>query len=110
MNKRLAGAFAALAMVCGVSAPALAEQAATIEARTAPGGVVVTWRLAEPTTRAAFLSTSVIRDLWTVTTPALTLKDGVIEGAQPFDSFAQPPQRPGFSVSTIISSRSFLAT
>ena len=87
MNKRMWGAFAALAMVCGASAPALAQQAAAIEARTAPGGVVVTWRLAEPTTRAAFLSTSVIRDLWTVTTPGLTLKDGAVEGAAPFDSF-----------------------
>lgn len=87
MSKRVAGAFAALAMVCGAAAPALAQQAATIEARTAPGGMVVTWRLAEPTTRAAFLSTSVIRNLWTVTTPGLTLKDGVIEGEAPFDTF-----------------------
>lgn len=87
MNKRLAGAFAALAMVCGVSAPALAEQAATIEARTAPGGVVVTWRLAEPTTRVDFFATSVIRDLWTMATPGLTLKDGVVEGDAPFDRF-----------------------
>lgn len=87
MKKRIAGAFAALAMVCGAWAPALAQQAATIEARTAPGGVVVTWRLAEPTTRAAFLSTSVIRDRWTVATPGLTLKDGAVEGAEPFDAF-----------------------
>ncbi len=87
MSKRLAGAFAALAMVCGASTSALAEQAATIEARSAPGGVIVTWRLAEPTTRVAFLSESVIRDLWTVTTPGLTLKDGGVEGAEPFDRF-----------------------
>jgi hypothetical protein len=87
MSKRLAGAFAALAMACGAAAPVLAEQAATIEARTAPGGVVVTWRLAEPTTRVAFLTTSVIRDLWTVTTPGLRLKDGGVEGEAPFDRF-----------------------
>lgn len=87
MSKRLAGAFAALAMACGAAAPALAQQAATIEARTAPGGVVVTWRLAEPTTRVAFFSRSVIRDLWAVTTPGLTLKDGAVEGEAPFDRF-----------------------
>lgn len=87
MSMKLTGAFAALAMVCGAAAPALAEQAATIEARTAPGGVVVTWRLAEPTTRAVFLEANVIRNLWTVTTPGLTLKDGAVEGAEPFDRF-----------------------
>ncbi len=87
MSKRLAGAFAALAMVCGGAASAWAEQAATIEARSAPGGVVVTWRLAEPTTRVAFLADSVIRDLWTVTTPGLTLKDGAVESDAPFDTF-----------------------
>ena len=87
MNMRMAGAFAALAIVCGAAAPALAQQAATIEARTAPGGVVVTWRLAEPTTRAAFVEPDIIRNLWTVTTPGLTLKDGVVEGEAPFDAF-----------------------
>ena len=87
MSMKLTGAFAALAMVCGAASPALAEQAATIEARTASGGVVVTWRLAEPTTRAVFLEANVIRNLWTVTTPGLTLKDGAVEGAEPFDRF-----------------------
>ena len=87
MSKRLASALVALTMVCGASAPALAQQAATIEARSAPGGVVVTWRLTQPTTRATFLSPSVIRDLWTVTTPGLALKDGGVEGEEPFDRF-----------------------
>lgn len=87
MNKRRAGAFAALALACGASAPALAEQSATIEARTAPGGVVVTWRLAEPTMRVSFFAASVIRGLWTMATPGLTLKDGVVEGEAPFDTF-----------------------
>ncbi|MGH7027756.1 hypothetical protein, partial [Brevundimonas sp.] len=87
MNKKMAGALAALAMVCGAAAPALAQQAATIEARTAPGGVIVTWRLAQPTTRAVFLNTHVIRDLWTVTTPGLTLKDGAVESEAPFATF-----------------------
>lgn len=87
MNKRLMGAFAALAMVCGASSPALAQQNASIEARSAPGGVIVSWRLAEPTTRVAFLEANIIRNLWTVTTPGLTLKDGAVEGVEPFDSF-----------------------
>ena len=87
MIQRLTGVLAVFAMVCGAGTSALARQAATIEARSAPGGVAVTWRLAEPTTRAAFLATDIIRDLWTVTTPGLTLKDGVIEGDAPFDTF-----------------------
>jgi len=87
MSKRLAGALAALTMACAVSAPVQAQQAATIEARSASGGVIVTWRLVEPTTRAAFLASSVIRDTWTVTTPGLTLKDGVVESEAPFQTF-----------------------
>ena len=87
MIRTLWGAFAALAVVCGASSPALAQQAATIEVRTAPGGVIVSWRLAEAATRVAFMEANIIRNLWTVTTPGLTLKDGAVEGAQPFDSF-----------------------
>ncbi|MNH59845.1 hypothetical protein D3C73_117210 [compost metagenome] len=87
MSKKLTGALFALAIFFGAATPALAQQAATIEARSAPGGVLVTWRLAQPTTRAAFLSPSVIRDLWTVTTPGLRLKDGAVEGATLFDTF-----------------------
>jgi len=91
MSKTILCAAAAMAtaaaMTCGAAAPALAQQAATIEARSAPGGVVVTWKLAEPTTRAAFLASSVIRDTWTVTTPGLRLKDGAVEGEAPFQTF-----------------------
>ncbi|MFK0298217.1 hypothetical protein ACIQTU_03260 [Brevundimonas sp. NPDC090276] len=87
MNKRRWGAWSALALACAAPAPVLAQQAAIIEARTAPGGVIVTWRLAEPTTRVVFLADSVIRDLWTVTTPGLTLKDGAVEGVEPFRNF-----------------------
>ena len=91
MSKTILRAAAAMAtvaaMACGAAAPAQAQQAATVEARSAPGGVVVTWRLAEPTTRAAFLTTAVIRDTWTMTTPGLTLADGAVEGAAPFQTF-----------------------
>ena len=91
MNKTILRAVAAMAtaavMTCGAAAPALAQQAATIEARSAPGGVAVTWRLAEPTTRVAFLTTAVIRDTWTMTTPGLTLAGGAVEGAAPFQTF-----------------------
>ena len=91
MNKTILRAAAAMATVvaltCGLPAPALAQQSAAVEARSAPGGVAVTWRLAEPTTRVAFLATAVIRDTWTLTTPGLTLADGAVEGEAPFQSF-----------------------
>ena len=91
MSKTILRAAAVMAtvaaMTCGAAAPAQAQQAATVEARSAPGGVAVTWRLAEPTTRAAFLTTAVIRDTWTMTTPGLTLADGAVEGAAPFQAF-----------------------
>lgn len=74
-------------MTCGVATSALAQQAARIEARSAPGGVAVTWRLAEPTTRAAFLDQSIVRREWTVTTPSLALADGAVESAELFQTF-----------------------
>lgn len=91
MSKTILRAAAAMAtvvaMTCGVATPALAQQAAMVEARSAPGGVAVTWRLAEPTTRVAFLSAAVIRDTWTMTTRGLTLADGAVEGEAPFQAF-----------------------
>nr|WP_312164195.1 hypothetical protein [Brevundimonas diminuta] len=91
MNKTILHAAAAMAtaavMTCGAAASALAQQAATVEARSTPGGVAVTWRLAEPTRRVAFLTTAVIRDTWTMTTPGLTLADGAVEGEAPFQTF-----------------------
>ncbi len=91
MNKTILRAAAAMAtaaaITCGAAAPAQAQQAATVEARSAPGGVAVTWRLAEPTTRVAFLTTAVTRDTWTMTTPGLTLADGAVVGEAPFQTF-----------------------
>ena len=91
MSKMILRAAAAMAtvaaMTCGAAAPAQAQQAATVEARSAPGGVAVTWRLAEPTTRVAFLNQNIVRTEWTVTTPGLTLTDGAVEGEAPFQSF-----------------------
>ena len=91
MNKtilRVAAAMATAAvMTCGAATPVLAQQAATIEARSAPGGVAVTWRLAEPTTRVAFLDQNIVRTEWTMTTPGLTLADGAVEGKAPFQTF-----------------------
>jgi hypothetical protein len=49
--------------------------------------VAVTWRLAEPTTRVAFLNQNIVRTEWTMTTPGLTLTDGAVEGEAPFQSF-----------------------
>lgn len=91
MSKTILRAVAAMAtaaaITCGAATPALAQQAATVEARSTPGGVAVTWRLAEPTTRVAFLTTAVIRDTWTMTTPGLTLADGAVVGEAPFQTF-----------------------
>ncbi|VXC12674.1 hypothetical protein [Brevundimonas sp. G8] len=89
MTSNLIGVLAALSLAIGTAASALsqAQQAATIEARTAAGGVAVTWRLAQPTTEVAFLDPAIIRNLWTVTTPGLTLADGVVKSDRPFDTF-----------------------
>ncbi|MBN9480357.1 MAG: hypothetical protein J0I52_08980 [Bordetella sp.] len=91
MNQTILRAAAAMAtvaaMTCGLPAPALAQQSAAIEARSAPGGVAVTWRLAEPTTRAAFLDQNIVRTEWTMTTPGLTLTDGAVEAEAPFQTF-----------------------
>ena len=76
-----------LGMTPALAAPAQAQQAATIQARTAPGGVAVTWRLAQPTTEVAFLDPNIIRTLWTVTTPGLSLTDGAVKSDRPFDTF-----------------------
>jgi hypothetical protein len=87
MNSNLIGVLAALGLAFGAVSPSLAQQSATIEARTAPGGLAVTWRLAQPTTKVAFLDPDIIRTLWTVTTPGLTLAEGVITSDRPFDAF-----------------------
>ena len=87
MTSNLIGLVAALGLAFAAAAPASAQQVATIEARTAPGGVLVTWKLARPTTEVAFLDQDIIRTLWTVKTPGLSLSDGVVKSDQPFDAF-----------------------
>ncbi|MHC3926150.1 hypothetical protein D1604_06420 [Brevundimonas sp. LPMIX5] len=90
MNKiilRTAAMMAAAVMMCGAAKSALAQQAATVEARSTPGGVAVTWRLTEPTTRVTFLDENIVRTEWTVTTPGLTLAEGAVEGGEPFQVF-----------------------
>lgn len=89
MTSNLIGGLAALCLTFGATGPALSHtrQAAAVEARTAPGGVAVTWRLAQPTTEVAFLDPAIIRTLWTVVTPGLTLADGVVKSDRPFDTF-----------------------
>lgn len=88
MNKlhRRAVAVMTAALMCAAT-PAWARQAAEVEVRSAPGGVVVTWRLAEPTGRVAFLNQTIVREEWTVTTPRLALVNGAVEGQAPFQAF-----------------------
>ena len=93
---------AALGLAFAAAAPASAQQAAKSEARTAPGGVLVTWKLAQPTTEVAFVDQDIIRTLWTVKTPGLSLSDGVVKSDQPFDAFSGgfpvPPMPAGGAV------------
>ncbi|ADL00250.1 hypothetical protein [Brevundimonas subvibrioides] len=50
-------------------------------------GVVVRYHLPAPVRRVAFSQRDTIRELWTVTTPGLTLVDGVVSGEAPFEGF-----------------------
>ena len=86
MKANLIGVIAAIIGASG-SAPTQAQQTATVQARTASGGVAVTWRLARPTREVAFLDTDVIRDRWAITTPGVTLASGTVRSERPFDVF-----------------------
>ncbi|CAN5439035.1 hypothetical protein BH09PSE1_BH09PSE1_24280 [soil metagenome] len=89
MFKRLAAIGAALTVLAAGATAVRAEDPAPVSAdvtRTATG-VVVRYRLPAPVQRFAFADHDVIRDLWTVTTPGLALADGVVSGAQPFETF-----------------------
>lgn len=87
MKSLLIGALAALTLAIAPGQPARAQQAATVTARSAPGGVAVTWRLKEPTREVVFLDSSIIRSRWTLVTPGLTLSDGAVRSDRPFDTF-----------------------
>lgn len=72
----------------GVSAARQADDApisviASIDAE----GVTLRYHLPAPVTRFEFADRDIIRDLWTVTTPGLTLADGAVSGSAPFDAF-----------------------
>lgn len=56
-------------------------------ASRAPEGMTVRYSLTEPTLRVVFADRDTIRDRWTVITAGLTLVDGSITAAQPFDAF-----------------------
>lgn len=86
MKASLIGAIAVIVSSFGI-APTQAQQTATVEARTAVGGVAVTWRLARPSTEVAFLDTGIIRSRWTVTTPGVTLIDGTVRSERPIATF-----------------------
>lgn len=87
MGNRWIAVAAALAIAGGAAVSAQARQAASVEARTAPGGLAVVWRLAQPVREVAFLDPDIVRDLWTVATPGVTLADGVVRSEQPFSTF-----------------------
>ncbi|KQS55111.1 hypothetical protein ASG17_03155 [Brevundimonas sp. Leaf363] len=76
-------------LVLGGLSAASAQDVPTAQAvaRRDAAGVTVHYRLPAPVRRAVFANRDTIRDLWTVTTPGLTLTDGAVAGDAPFDSF-----------------------
>lgn len=89
--RRLLHALIGLSILLFAGAPGLAlAQTGTpvqvVAARDAQG-VVLRYRLPAPVSRFEFAEPDIIRTLWTVTTPGLTLADGVVSGAAPFDGF-----------------------
>lgn len=82
---------AALSVLAGSSMPGGASAAepssvSAVVSRTATGAIV-RYKLPTRVQRFAFADHEVIRDLWTVTTPGLTLKDGVVSSDTAFDAF-----------------------
>ena len=84
-----------LAVALGLSLAFLAVDAVAQEppsaqvtaSRDGEEGLIVRYRLSEPTTRVVFADQDTIRDRWTVATPGLTLAQGAITADQPFDAF-----------------------
>lgn len=80
----------AVALICTAVAPsALAQSEPVVRAvaSVADDGVVLRYALPRPTTEVAFADKGAPRGRWSVTTPGLTLTDGVISGPTPFQSF-----------------------
>lgn len=77
-----------LSLAC-FTVDAMAQEPLTarvVAARTADG-MTVRYTLPEPSTRVVFEDRDILRDLWTVTTPGLTLAEGAIIADQPFEAF-----------------------
>jgi hypothetical protein len=79
--------LSAAALLGSAGVPAQAQQTATVQARTAAGGVAVTWRIARPVKEVTFREPDIIRDRWTMATPGLTMEKGVVRSNHPFDTF-----------------------
>ncbi len=95
MRKALTVAVTAFALACLVT-PSWAraqtmDQAAGAAVRAVIAndatGVVIRYQLPAPVQRFVFADRDIIRTLWTVTTPGLTLTDGAVTSDQPFDAF-----------------------
>lgn len=87
MLMRLMAVALALTLCAAPARAQAPQEAAEARVSTTPSGVRVRYRLPAPVSRVAFVDTSVVRETWTVTTPGLTLADGVISGDAPFDGF-----------------------
>lgn len=73
----------------GSAGLARAQTRAPVQVVVAPDaeGVTLRYDLPAPISRFEFADLDIIRDLWTVTTPGLTLAGGVVSGAEAFDAF-----------------------
>ena len=86
MPIRLLSAAAAVAVLCATQAGAQEPQAAAVAATTVEG-VRVSYRLSAPVSSVAFADSSIVRENWSLATPGLSLSEGVVSGAAPFESF-----------------------
>jgi hypothetical protein len=73
----------AVTILASGDAAAQVQQTAMVEARTATGGVAVTWRFARPITEVTFREADIIRDRWTIVTPSVTMDKGVVRSKRP---------------------------
>ncbi|HZV84780.1 MAG TPA: hypothetical protein VFF48_07320 [Brevundimonas sp.] len=78
---------AALALAVLSASQAAAQEPAAAVAITTPQGLRVAYRLPAPVRSVSFADRAINREMWSPSTPGLTLSDGVISGAQPFDAF-----------------------
>lgn len=76
-----------LACNAASGASAQVDPVVRVVAASQVGDVTLRYRLPAPVSRFEFAETDIVRTLWSVTTPGLTMADGVISGAAPFDAF-----------------------